>query len=97
MLALFLPTSEQRILLQTPDGRKHDTGIRDHLSGNFLQGSDIIEGIALRIVHDLMTLRKCSSREYEAVMNDDTAFWEYVSVIVHDVQVMVPHDVLLRD
>lgn len=94
MLAMFLPTAEQRILLQTPDGALHDTEIQDHLSGNFLQGADIIDGIALRIAHELFTLQEYNAEEFNAVMSSSDAFWDYVSVAVHDVQIMVPHDVL---
>ncbi len=94
MLSMFLPTAEQSILLQTPDGNQHDTQIRDHLSGNFLQGADIIDGIALRIAHELITLREYSVEEYNAVTGSSNALWDYISGMVHDVQIMVPHDVL---
>lgn len=94
MLTMFLPTAEQKIRLQTPDGVLHDTEIQDHLSGNFLQGADIIDGIALRIAHELFTLQKANAEEFNAVMSGSDAFWDYVSGAVHDVQIMVPHDVL---
>lgn len=94
MLSMFLPTAEQNILLQTPDGNQHDTLIRDHISGNFLRGADIIDGIALRIAHELTTLREYSVEEYHAVMGSGNALWDYISGMVHDVQIMVPHDVL---
>lgn len=94
MLIMFLPTKEQKTLLQTPDGKQHETEIRDHLSGNFLQGTDIIDGIALRIAHELMTLYTYNNEEFNAIMNDSNVFWEYVFGVVHDIQIMVPHDVL---
>lgn len=94
MLMMFLPSAEQHILLQTPDGEQHDTKIHDHLSGNFLQGADIIDGIALRIAHELFTLQEVNAEEFNAVMSGSDAFWDYVSGAVHDVQIMVPHDVL---
>lgn len=94
MLIMFLPTAEQRTLLQTPDRKQHETEIRDHLSGNFLLGTDIIDGIALRITHELMTLRTYNEEEFNVIMNDINVFWEYVFGVVHDVQIMVPHDVL---
>lgn len=94
MLTMFLPTAEQKIRLQTPDGEQHDTEIQDHLSGNFLQGADIIDGIALRIAHELFTLQEANAEEFNAVMSGSDAFWDYVSGAVHDVQIMVPHDVL---
>lgn len=94
MLTMFLPTAEQKIRLQTPDGVLHDTEIQDHLSGNFLQGADIIDGIALRIAHELFTLQEVNAEEFNAVMSGSDAFWDYVSGAVHDVQIMVPHDVL---
>lgn len=94
MLTMFLPTAEQKIRLQTPDGVLHDTEIQDHLSGNFLQGADIIDGIALRIAHELFTLQEANAEEFNAVMSGSDAFWDYVSGAVHDVQIMVPHDVL---
>ncbi len=94
MLSLFLPTAKQGIFLETPDGREHDTHIHDYLSGNFLQGLNIIEGIALRAAHELTTLQECGAAEYSTIMGNKDALWDYISGMVHDVQIMVPHDVL---
>lgn len=94
MLSMFLPSANQTFYLQTSDKKSYDTRIEDHLSGNFLQGQDIINGIALRIAHELMALWNCSEEEYKLLMSDDNAFWEYVAGVVHDMQIMVPQDVL---
>ncbi len=94
MLSLFLPTAKQDIFLETPDGREHDTHIHDYLSGNFLQGLNIIEGIALRAAHELTTLQECGAAEYNTIIGNKDALWDYISGMVHDVQIMVPHDVL---
>lgn len=94
ILSMFLPSANQRFALRTSDNITYYTEIEEHLSGNFLQGENIIDGIALRIAHELMTLQNCSEAEYNVLMSDDNAFWEYVSGMVHDLQVMIPHDVL---
>lgn len=94
MLSLFLPSAKQDIKLETPDGQQHDTGIHDRISGNFLQGDDIIYGIALRAAHELMTLRDYCESEYTALTSDANALWEYLLSMVHDMQIMVPQDVL---
>lgn len=94
MLSMFLPSANQTFFLQNSTEGPYDTGIEDHLSGNFLQGQDIINGIALRIAHELMALRNCDEEEYEILMSNDNAFWEYVAGVVHDMQIMVPQDVL---
>lgn len=94
MLSMFFLTADQSVFLQTPDGKKHDTQIQDHSSGNFLLGTDIINGIALRIAHELLTLKTYNAEEYDAIMGNSNTFWDYVSCAVHDVQIMVPHDVL---
>lgn len=94
LLSLFLPTAEQDVKLETPDRQLHDTGIHDRISGNFLQGDDIIYGIALRAAHELMTLKDYCESEYTALTSDANALWEYLLSMIHDMQIMVPQDVL---
>lgn len=94
MLSLFLPTANQQVFLQTPDAESHDTEIVDHISGNFLQGSNILQGIALRLARELMALYQYSRKEYNTIMSSDDTLWEYILNAVHDMQIMVPQDVL---
>ncbi|MCM1194125.1 MAG: hypothetical protein NC123_11120 [Butyrivibrio sp.] len=94
MLSLFLPTAEQRVFLRDSEGIDHDAEISDHLSGNFLQGQDIIDGIALRIAHELIALRRYAPDEYAGLTENDNALWNYISGVIHDLQIMVPRDVM---
>lgn len=94
VLSLFLPTADQTVLLQDGKGREQPTGIADHISGNFLHEGQIIDGIVRRVTYELMTLRELSQKEFEIIMKNKNVFWDFVLRIVHDMQIMIPRDVL---
>lgn len=68
--------------------------IEDKLSGNFLAGSQILPGVALRVECELRLLAQVAPEEALQVLSSKEMLWKYIKNVIFNMQIMVPNSVM---
>ena len=68
--------------------------IEDKLSGNFLAGSQILLGVALRVECELRLLAQVAPDEARRVLSSNEMLWSYIKNVIFNMQIMVPNSVM---
>lgn len=68
--------------------------IEDKLSGNFLAGSQILLGVALRVECELRLLAQVAPEEALQVLSSKEMLWSYIKNVIFNMQIMVPNSVM---
>lgn len=82
------PKSLQDLAKRTPQK------IEDKLSGNFLAGSQILLGVALRVECELRLLAQVAPEEALQVLSSKEMLWSYIKNVIFNMQIMVPNSVM---
>lgn len=78
----------QKLVDETPQK------IEDKLSGNFLAGSQILPGVALRVECELRLLAQVAPEEALQVLSSKEMLWKYIKNVIFNMQIMVPNSVM---
>ena len=68
--------------------------VKDMISGNFLAGSQILRGVALRVECELRVLAQVAPEEAQQVLSSKQLLWEYINNVIFNMQIMVPNSVM---
>ena len=68
--------------------------IEDKFSGNFLAGSQILPGVALRVECELRLLAQAAPEEALQVLSSKERLWKYIKNVIFNMQIMVPNSVM---
>lgn len=68
--------------------------VKDMISGNFLAGSQILRGVALRVECELRVLAQVAPEEAQQVLSSKQLLWEYINNVIFNMQIMAPNSVM---